>query len=250
MVISVEVTNGKKSVLSKEQVKKYKKEYKFCKIRKSMCKKSDFIQRLAYLQEKTDSDNLHNKILEAIDNKGKVFGIRKDKQFVAIWIFSYDAAYFERVDLNAEVKAEEKADYEKTAKMIFSDRKAALVLTDFIILDEVSFVEDVYHDLLLTYVKDSLELEDIGGVEYKDELYYRRYLKIKHGKFESVLLILSVVGMYVSGFLFGRLLFDDIIFGFLYGFLAVFVWFPVFHSIKKSEIVKVKSKEGDGNAVI
>jgi len=163
-------------------------------------KTEDFFDELS----KYDS-SIRDDVINTIKNgKGYCLGITKKKVLYGLYLF--------------EIKQKDDFKELKHVKTIFSDSVSSEVIEKYNI-----YVEKTLKDFVTSLEYDKVSLEDkVIELDPKD-----------NGIFQTV--GVSVVG-YLFGFVFGWIIFDDILWGFLYGV----IFMPLFNEVN----VIVRNKRG------
>lgn len=239
--------NNQEDKKAQKARKKLAKKYKISKVRKKLCERNDFSEKMELLSKATNVDNLTTEIKEVIANDGRVFAVKNGKKFVGIYIFSYDAKYFEeKVDINQGIDKTQKSKYEEIVNAIYFDNKknkGALVLTNKFLLDEAGEVIDFIEKDILALIKDSLEYDKYSGIEWGDKLYYRNYQKAEIGGH----LYWAVLG-FIVGFIIGWLCLDSALLGISFGLSYAVLWGLTFSTVDINNVSVADNADADISA--
>lgn len=125
------------------------KGYSVCDISKGTLKKEEFFNEI----ENRDS-NIREKLESVLQNKGLVFGLKKDKKLKAVYIFE---------------SANE-------------DKKKILRFTEKILLDEIdNEIQEKFEKDLINEFKELVSLEEYAKVEWNENVIVPKTLKVgKH----------------------------------------------------------------------
>ncbi len=209
----MEEQNKEKEKLDKAALKAKKKkasQYYLCTVRQKKCESSEFVKSFELLKDMTDVDALMAEIRETIHSQGRVFAVKKKKQYVAVYVLDHHENYFaEEVDVNQSADPETVEKHEKTLKKWCAGNKSALVLKRKVVADEVKDVIDLFEKDVFVHLKDFMTDNIHAGYEWEGKVYYRKYLKADKEKGFP----LTPLFFAVCGFMMGWLLFDNIALG-------------------------------------
>jgi len=154
------------------------KGYSVCDISKGTLKKEDFFEEIEVKEPK-----IKEKAMKIIENKGVMFGLKKDKKLKAIYLFDSKVEKDNRV----------------------------LMFTEKILLDEINEeVEKEFEKVLNQEFIELVSLEDYSKVEWGDEEIVPRTVKV--GKYAiSLGALFFAIGVAIG------IIFDDIFIGMCLG---------------------------------
>lgn len=164
----------------------------------------------------TDAGELKRNIHDTISAGGRVYGIYKKKQLVGVYIFEKTENYFVKKEGTGVKLGDHEFDFDK---FWYGSNTAAFCFKKSICLDEVkTYVEKIEKDLKVD-LSEQIQLGNVAGVNWNNQLMYRRNLvkKSNHG-------ILRAACGFLVGFMIGGIIFDGgdmewgmrICFGFCY----------------------------------
>ena len=151
--------------------------------------------------------DLVRKAQEAIEHKGRVYGVYQQKQLVGIYIFEWVKDYF--------IDNRDNADDISELQKIFEDGKAAYRMVFQYLTEEVVQYQKEIEEKITGDLKSMVEWGTVSGIEWGENLIYRKSMdkKDKDGK--------KTAAGYGLGFLCGWVIFwllmDSIAFGLCFG---------------------------------
>lgn len=219
------------------------KSYEIITISKKNIHKLKFSQEL---KSSTEIPNPEQKILELLDAKGKVYGISKKKELMGIYLFERVEEYFEENENGKITLGSRRIDLER---FWYGESKAALKLQTCILTEECKSISEKLDKELKCAMSDLVYLGQIAGIEWGDELFYRRKPDNQSGTGKVLFLAFSGIG----GFAIGWLLFDAWWLGIVYAMLlGSFMSFGVQNGNSKdwgmyhlNQILDAESEEKD-----
>lgn len=170
------------------------------------------------------SEELKFKVLNAIEHKGRVYGIYQDKELVGIYIFEKMDDYFIKTEDSRVQIGEKKIDFEDKW---FGESKAAFRLNDQFLSNEISEHKAKIEEYIRTDLSKQIEWGKIAGVQWGEELIYRKQID-KKGK--GINYIWGSIG-----FALGILLFDSFVMGVCFGMMYALLWGGVALSCSKTK---------------
>lgn len=203
--------------------------------------KAEFGKRLSDI---TDVETLKKEIADILEKNGRVYGIYEKKELVGVYLFERREDYFIKEDSGVKL-GDKEFDFEKfwygTSTVAFSFKKE--VCLEGMNECKEKIEKDIRFDL-----KEQIEWGQVAGVEWNEELMYRKNLEKK----TSSSVWGYIVG-YAMGFVMGWLIFDSISMGLCFGLMYACIWGGVsVASASGTEIDTldfVQKREGEGNAV-
>lgn len=152
--------------------------YSICNITKVMLKKNDFFEQI----EKKDI-KIKEKIQTTLNNKGLIFGFKKDKKLKAIYIF----------------------------ESVIENKKRILKFTEKILLEEISKeLQDNFEKNISNELMELVSLEDYEEIEWNGNVIVPKTIKL--GKYNIPLGSL----LFILGIIFGAII-NDITIGICMG---------------------------------
>ncbi|MGN0153858.1 MAG: hypothetical protein ACI4A3_05365 [Lachnospiraceae bacterium] len=166
------------------------------------------------LSEITDVEALKKEIADILEKNGRVYGIYEKKELVGVYLFERREDYFVKKDSGVKL-GDKEFDFEK---FWYGDSTAALQFKKAICIEDLDeYKEKIEKDIRFD-LKDQIEWVQVAGVEWNEELMYRKNLqKPKSGAWGYV------VG-YVMGFVMGWIIFDSIPMGLSFGLMYACMW--------------------------
>ena len=163
----------------------------------------------------TDVEALKQEISEILKKNGRIYGIYIKKELVGVYIFEKQEEYFVKRE-SSVMLGDKEFDYEK---FWYGTSCAAFRFKKSICLDDMKecigkIEKDIRFDL-----QEQIEWGQVAGVEWNDELLYRKNLEKKPAN--------SLWGYgvgYVIGFVMGWLIFDSIPLGLCFGLMYASMW--------------------------
>lgn len=167
------------------------------------------------ISEITDVEALKKEIIDILEKKGRVYGIYEKKELVGVYLFERREDYFVQRDTGVKI-GDTEFDFEK---FWYGTSTAALQFKKAICLEDVNeFKEKIEKDIRVD-LKEQIEWVQVAGVEWNEELMYRKNLEKKSGS--------SLWGYavgYVLGFVMGWIIFDSIPMGMSFGLMYACMW--------------------------
>lgn len=164
------------------------------------------------------SEDLKFKVLNAIEHKGRVYGIYQDKELVGIYIFEKIDDYFIKTEDSGVQIGEKKIDFEDKW---FGESKAAFRLNDQFLSNEISEHKAKIEEYIRTDLSEQIEWGQIAGIQWGEKLIYRKQID-KKGKGTNYIwgyLIGFALGIYL-----GWMLFDSFAMGICFGMMYASLW--------------------------
>lgn len=168
--------------------------------------------------------NIKNAVDKALASNGKVCGIYQEKKLVGIYVFDRIEDYFIEAGETEAMAGERRMESQEAVrklKEIFEDSKAAMKLILWYLPDALSDQKNKIEDMIRNYMKGCMSDGLWAGIEWGDELIYKKDLDPKEKKKVASGYLLGAV----VGFAVGWMAMDNIgigvcyavIFGNLYG---------------------------------
>lgn len=173
-------------------------------ISKKRASKEDFASELGVQCGQTD---LAMKAQDAIEHKGRVYGVYQQKQLVGIYVFEWVKDYF--------IDNRDNADEISELQKMFEDGKAAYRMVFQYLQDEVAQYQKEIEDKIVEDLKEMVEWGTISGIEWGENLIYRKSMDKKSKDSKK-----TVAGYglgFLCGWVIGWLLMDSISFGLCFG---------------------------------
>ncbi|MBD5156392.1 MAG: hypothetical protein HDT13_01960 [Butyrivibrio sp.] len=195
-------------------------------INKRRAEKEDFA---LLLSEITNVEEIKEKVRNSIENKGRVYGIYRKKELVGVYIFERLENYFVKNDDASVVIGGKKINFEGAW---LGESSAAFRLTDKILRDEVREYEKKIEKDIRADLSEQISFGQIAGVEWGDELIYRRQLEKKSG---GIGCIWGYIGGFALGMYMGWMLFKSFLMGLCFGVTYASLWGGVAIATSKSK---------------
>lgn len=165
------------------------------------------------LKDITDVEKLKDEIAGILAKKGRVYGIYKKKELVGVYLFEKVENYFVKDEYAGIKLGNKEFDFEK---FWYGSSTEAYVFRKSICLDEMKDMEEKIKKDLKSDLIDQIQFGIVGGVEWEDQLMYRKNVEEKTNG------IMGVIGGFAIGFAMGWIIFHDWMafgLGFLYSFI-------------------------------
>ena len=159
--------------------------------------------------------NIKNAVDKALASNGKVCGIYQEKKLVGIYVFERIEDYFIEAGKNEAMAGERRMESQEAVrklKEIFEDSKAAMKLILWYLPDALSDQKNKIEDMIRNYMKGCMSDGFWAGIEWGDELVYKKNMDPKEKKNVAFGYLLGAV----VGFAVGWLAMDNITFGICY----------------------------------
>lgn len=179
----------------------------------------------------TALQELKKKISIALENKGRIYGIYKKKELVGIYIFEKIDNYFVKTEGAGVTIGEKKIDFES---VWFGESTAAFRLTEKILTDEIKKYEEKIEKDIKVDLGEQIISGQIAGIEWNNELMYRRQID-KKGRGSKYLL--GYLGGFFLGLFMGWIIFDTLAMGLCFGACYASLWGSVGIAISSSKTV-------------
>ena len=173
-------------------------------ISKKRASKEDFASELGVQCGQTD---LAVKAQDAIEHKGRVYGVYQQKQLVGIYIFEWVKDYF--------IDNRDNADAISDLQKIFEDGRAAYRMVFQYLAEEVTQYQKEVEEKIEGDLKSMVEWGTVSGIEWGENLIYRKSMdkKDKDGMNTAARYGLG----FLCGWVIGWLRLDSIAFGLCFG---------------------------------
>ena len=195
------------------------------------------------LSEITDLESLKNEIADILEKNGRVYGIYEKKELVGVYLFERREDYFVQRDSGVKL-GDKEFDYEK---FWYGTSTAALQFKKAICLKDVNECKEKIEKDIRTDLTEQIEWGQVAGVEWNEELMYRKNLEKKSGN--------SIWGYFVGyaiGLLMGWIVFDSIAMGMSFGLMYAVMWGGISVATAKNTEIDtldfVKKREVEDNA--
>lgn len=173
-------------------------------ISKGRVSKEGFAAELILQCGQTD---LVGKARDAIEHKGRVYGVYQEKQLVGIYIFEWVKDYF--------IDNRDNADGISELQKLFEDGKAAYRMVFQYLQDEVAQCQKEIEDKIVADLKEMVEWGTVSGIEWGENLIYRKSMDKKD---KDGMKTAAGYGLgFLSGWVIGWLVMDSIAFGLCFG---------------------------------
>lgn len=167
------------------------------------------------LSDITDVEVLKKEIAEILEKNGRVYGIYVKKDLVGVYIFEKQEDYFVKRE-SGVMLGDKEFDYEK---FWYGTSTAAFRFKKAVCLEDMNECKEKIEKDISLDLKEQIEWGQVAGVEWNEELMYRKNLEKKPSN--------SVWGYgvgYVLGFVMGWIIFDSISLGLCFGLLYACMW--------------------------
>lgn len=165
--------------------------------------------------EEVSEEKVKNAVDKALASNGKVCGIYQEKKLVGIYVFERIEDYFIEAGKNEAMAGERRIESQEAIRKlqeIFENSKAAMRLILAYLPEALSDQKDKIEDKIRQYMKGCMSDGFWAGVEWGDELIYRKDMDPKEKqKMTAGYLMGAVVGFAV-----GWMTMDNIGFGLCY----------------------------------
>lgn len=188
------------------------KKLKTCIIDKRRLNRPEFGESF---QDITDVAELKKEIADTMEKKGRVYGIYDKKVLIGIYVFERQEDYFVKQDSSVKL-GDKEFDLDQ---FWYGTSTEALKFKKCICLEEVNEQKEQLEEELHTDLNEQIELGQVAGVEWNDTLTYRKNLKEKSNGS-----IWGYLGGFALGFIFGWLVFDNLVMGLCFGPAYACLW--------------------------
>lgn len=196
------------------------------------------------LSEITDVEALKKEIADILEKKGRVYGIYDKKELVGIYIFERREDYFVQRDSGVKL-GDREFDYEK---FWYGNSTAALQFKKAICLEDMNECKEKIEKDIRADLSEQIEWGQVAGVEWNEELMYRKNLKDTPSHS-----VWGYVGGYAAGFVIGWIIFKSIsmglCFGLMYACVGAGIGVATAGSSEIDTLDFVQKREDEENAV-
>lgn len=170
------------------------------------------------LSEVTDAEELKKEIADLLEHNGRVYGIYRRKELVGVYLYERQEDYFIKTDSGVILGGRE-FDFDK---FWYGTGTAALVYVKSVCSEELGECREKIEKDLRIDLKEQIEWGQIAGVEWEDELMYRKNLKDEKNKVGGM--VPGYLLGFAIGFVLGYVTMDSLTLGICFGASFACLW--------------------------
>lgn len=192
------------------------KDYNIYTINEKRLKRPDFGENL---KDMVDITELKELIAATISAQGRVYGINKKKELIGVYIFEKTENYFVTEEGSTVKLGAHEVDFDK---FWYGSCTAAFCFKKRICLDELKEYTEQIEKKLKADLTSQIIYGNVAGVEWNDQLMYRKHLKEKQDK--GITASIGYISGFALGFIFGWIIFDEWYMGLCFGVSYSMLW--------------------------
>lgn len=191
------------------------KHFDTCVISKRKLAKTKFGKSLSVI---ADIEELKNKIVDVQEHNGRVYGIYHRKELVGVYLFERQEDYFIKTDSGVIMGGR----VFEIDKFWYGTGTAALVYVKSVCSEELCECREKIEKDIRIDLKEQIEWGQLAGVEWEDELMYRKNLQDEKNKVGGM--VPGYLLGFAIGFVLGYVTMDSLTLGICFGGSFACLW--------------------------